>query len=255
MAEAAADAGGVAEVQANGASAPAVGSTELPSLRSEGERLKLERDNAQLRAELAALNKPWWRKGAIVTTLTAIIAAVLPVTTAVQAHYQKEREIALQESKQAHEIRTSYLDRMDKPGAKLRTLRFVLATTTDPALKAWAEEEEKRIQAELDEIDRQISYLQSQESSAEPNRSDQEFDTASSKVASTSQVTPSKSKITTTETEQSNTETIWHRRELARLRSKRDEARAGSASCPGTLTKDQELQCLHDLEGLTDERE
>lgn len=67
----------------NGASVPAIGIAELQSLRSEGERLKLERDNAQLRAELAVLDRPWWRKGSIVTTLTAIIAAVVPLTTAV----------------------------------------------------------------------------------------------------------------------------------------------------------------------------
>jgi len=74
----------------------AAGSTDLPNLRHESERLKLERDNAQLRAELAQLTKPptpWWRKGTFVTTLTAIIAAVIPVTTAVQAHYEKEREL------------------------------------------------------------------------------------------------------------------------------------------------------------------
>src|SRR5689334_22264263 len=88
----------------------AVDSTQLPGLRIQGERLKLERDNAQLQGELAQLASPWWRKGTIVATLTAIVAAVLPLTTAIRAHYEKEREIALQESKQAHEIRTGYLD-------------------------------------------------------------------------------------------------------------------------------------------------
>jgi hypothetical protein len=130
-----------AEAQANSASAPAVRSTELVTLRSESERLKLERDNAQLRAELAQLSRPWWRKGSIITTLTAIIAAAVPVTTAVQAHYEKERELALQKSKQDHEIRSSYLDRLDKPGGKLRTLRFVVATIEDPVMKRWAVEE------------------------------------------------------------------------------------------------------------------
>jgi hypothetical protein len=159
MAEATTGAREIVDIAADGTTAGADGHAELPSLRSEGERLKLERDNAQLRAELAQLDNPWWRKGSIVTTLTALIAAVVPVTTAVQAHYQKERELALQESKQAHEIRTSYLDRLDKPGAKLRTLRFVLATTNDPTLKAWAEEEKKEVKAELDEIDRKIAAI------------------------------------------------------------------------------------------------
>lgn len=68
--------------------------------------------------------------------------------------------MALQESKQGHEIRTSYLDRLDKPGAKLRTLRFVLATTTDPVLKDWAREEAKLLQADVDELNRQIAALE-----------------------------------------------------------------------------------------------
>jgi hypothetical protein len=77
----------------------------------------------------------------------------------VQAHYQQARELALEESKQAHEIRTSYLDRLDKPGAKLRTLRFVLATTDDAALRAWASAEAKLVEADLAEIDRQLAAL------------------------------------------------------------------------------------------------
>ena len=154
---------GTADEGATQDAAYAVGSAELPNLRSEGERLKIERDVEQLRAELAALRAPrppWWRRASIVTTLTAIIAAVIPVTTAVQAHYQKERELSLQESKQAYEIRVSYLDRLDKPRARLRTLRFVLATTNDAALKAWAEAETKHVQAELNELDRKIAALE-----------------------------------------------------------------------------------------------
>jgi hypothetical protein len=176
-------------------SAVELGDSDAAMLRSEGERLKLERDNAQLRAELAQLSRPWWRKGSIVATMTAIIAAVVPVTTAVMAYYQKEREVALAQSqkerelamaeaqkerelaaaraqkerelalqaaKQDHEIRTSYLDRLDKPGAKLRTLRFVEATTSDPAMKAWSQAEAKRIEAGIADVDQQIKELDAQ---------------------------------------------------------------------------------------------
>jgi hypothetical protein len=145
--------------------AAAVGSSELPSLRHEGERLKVERDVEQLRAELAALRAPkppWWRQGSIVATMTAIIAAVIPVTTAVQGHYQKVRELALQASKQDHEIRISYLDRLDKPGAKLRTLRFVLATTVDPALRRWAEAEKREVESEIADLNQQIAAIDAQ---------------------------------------------------------------------------------------------
>jgi hypothetical protein len=190
--------GAVAAVEAAAAdprSAVELGDADAAMLRSEGERLKLERDAAQLRAELAQINRPWWRKGSIVATMTAIIAAVVPVTTAVMSYYQKEREvalaqsqkerelamaqaqkerelaaaqaqkereIALQAAKQDHEIRTSYLDRLDKPGAKLRTLRFVEATMSDPAMKAWSQVEAKRIEAGNAEVDQQIKELDAQ---------------------------------------------------------------------------------------------
>jgi hypothetical protein len=102
---------------------------------------------------------PWWRSGTLVTTLTAIVAAIVPVTTAVQEHYRNKRELALEESKQAHEIRSSYLDRLDKPGARLRTLRFVVATTDDAVLKAWAEAETKEVEGEITSIREQLTAL------------------------------------------------------------------------------------------------
>lgn len=147
------------ETDGAGASDPATGSTELHSLRNEGERLKLERNNAQLRAELKQLRHPWWRKGVMVTTLTAIVAAVVPVTTAVQACYQKARELSLQESRQGHEVRMSYLDHLEKPRARMRTLRFIAAVSTDSALQKWAENEKNEVQVELDAFDRLIKEV------------------------------------------------------------------------------------------------
>jgi len=84
----------------------------------------------------------------------------VPVTTAVQAHYQKEREIRLQESQQVHQIRTGYLDRIDKPGAaRMRTLRLITAATDDLSLKQWAQSEMEQIQKEIGEFDSEIVLL------------------------------------------------------------------------------------------------
>jgi len=74
---------------------------------------------------------PWWKSGATITTLTAIVVASVPVTTAVQGWVQKNRELALEDRKQTENIRTSYLERLKVPGEHLRTLRFVIATTND----------------------------------------------------------------------------------------------------------------------------
>jgi hypothetical protein len=74
------------------------------------------------------------------------------------AQSQKDRDLALQGAKQAHEIRMSYLDRLDKPG-RMRTLRFVHATTDDPVMRSWAHDEMQVVQADIEEINRKILVL------------------------------------------------------------------------------------------------
>jgi hypothetical protein len=122
---------------------------ELRKLRLERERLQLKKENAALRAEIASVTAPWWRSARTVTTLTAIIALVLPASTFVRESVQKSRELALARQKQDDQIRSAYLDRMKTPGEHIRTLDFVLATSEDPKLKVWATAEKVRLQPEL----------------------------------------------------------------------------------------------------------
>jgi hypothetical protein len=140
-------------------------SVELSQLRAE---------NAQLRAAMQAQSgaavspaRPWWKSSATITTLTAIVAAVVPLTTAVRGWVQKNRELALESQKQANaiamqrerqveDIRTSYLDRLKTPGEHLRTLRFVIATTNDTRLRDWAVNEKKETEDELRKLDQEI---------------------------------------------------------------------------------------------------
>ena len=137
---------------------------DLAQLRTALERTKLTQ-------EIAQLATPWWRRAGIVTVVTALVAAVLPVTTAIQEHYQKERELAvadaqkqrelaLQEQRQVHEIRTSYLDRLDRDGSRLRTLRFLVKTTSDELLREWAIEERSVIEIKVRGFDAQIAELE-----------------------------------------------------------------------------------------------
>jgi hypothetical protein len=124
----------------------------LSELQNEKDRLTLLKANAALRAEIFGLEAPWWRKASVVTTMTGILAAIIPATTAIQGHFQKERELALAERKQTEDLRTSYLDRMKTPGEHLRTLRFAIATTPDVLLRAWAVEEKKIVEADLQKL-------------------------------------------------------------------------------------------------------
>jgi len=120
------------------------------------EQLKQRKARAELKAQIAALHAPWWKRAGLVTTVTAIVAAVLPITTAIEEHYRNEREFVLQQVKQEHDIRMAYLDRFEVPGQRLQTLRFLLATSTDPRLLAWAREEQKVVQGQLDKIEQEL---------------------------------------------------------------------------------------------------
>jgi len=142
---------------------------DSPGLTTSPESVELSRlrtENAQLLATIQAARMPaspappWRRSGAMIIALAAIVAAVVPLTTAVQGWMRKNRELALgwqkqtnaiamQRERQAEDIRTSYLERPRVPGERLRTLRFVIATTNDSKFRAWAIEEKKVVEDEL----------------------------------------------------------------------------------------------------------
>jgi hypothetical protein len=156
---------------------------ELAGLREEKDRLQLRRDNAQLRSELAALEVPWWRRVGVVTGLTATLGATIPATTAVHGYFQKERELALQESKQQEDTYVRYLDRLKDSTERARTLRFVAATSVDKRFRAWAEEEKKAVDAEVAELKREIEDQKKRLDAAESALSDARNESEASRAA------------------------------------------------------------------------
>jgi hypothetical protein len=107
---------------------------------------------------------PWWRNATTVTTLGAIVAAIVPITTGVQTWIQEERKLALQaqqdhakltlqreqdsaklrleQQAQEQELRDRYLSNLiGNPRSAAVVLRFVAATSQDASMKAWAKEE------------------------------------------------------------------------------------------------------------------
>jgi hypothetical protein len=152
---------------------------DLAELRMENAVLK--RRNAQLVADTRMLSTapspilPWWKSNATIITLTAIVAAVVPLTSAVHGWVQTNRELALEEAKfktanalelqrqanavaiqrerRTEDIRTSYLERVKTPAEHLRALRFVLAMTEDKPLRTWAMEEKKVVEDELQKVE------------------------------------------------------------------------------------------------------
>ncbi|MFE8600636.1 response regulator [Archangium violaceum] len=140
---------------------------------------KLRAEIERVRSEASSLKAPWWRSGFSIATLTAILTVMLPVTTAIQAHIQKEKELEIQriqkekeleiqslklkhdvaseDLKQKEAIRAGYLDRALSIDNRSMILRFVQHTAVDEGLKLWATKEaelienEKRLRKEIDE--------------------------------------------------------------------------------------------------------
>jgi len=159
---------------------------DLEQLRSHKERL-------ELKAQISALRAPWWRRTGLIATMTALLAAVLPVKTAIEESFRNDRELALQQAKQRedaalqrakqeHEIRMAYLDRFEVPGHRLQTLRFLIATTSDQRLLAWAKEEKKLVEVQLAAIEQELGALARKIAEAQPGPARDELQKAWDKL-------------------------------------------------------------------------
>ena len=83
----------------------------------------------------------WWQNPTSVTILVAIVAAIPPLTTGVQALFHAHNQLALEKSKQLHEMRQKYLDRFLSDVQNRRVLEFLVSVEEDPKLKSWAQKE------------------------------------------------------------------------------------------------------------------
>jgi hypothetical protein len=157
------------------------------------EQLRSHKERLELKAHISALKAPWWRKTGLVATMTAILAAVLPVKTAIEESFRNDRELALQrakqredlalqQAKQEHEIRMAYLDRFEVPGHRLQTLRFLIATTTDERLLAWAKEEKKLVEDQLAAIEQELGALARRIAEASTGQEREELQSAWNKL-------------------------------------------------------------------------
>jgi len=91
----------------------------------------------------------WWQNTATVGLLVAIIAAVPPLTTGVQAYFNSKNQLALESSKQAYEIRQKYLDRVLSDVQNQKVLQFLVTVEEDQKLKSWAQDRLKETETRL----------------------------------------------------------------------------------------------------------
>ncbi|HEV8240862.1 MAG TPA: hypothetical protein VGS57_15965 [Thermoanaerobaculia bacterium] len=112
----------------------------------------------------ATVPQPWWRNGKTVTTLVALVAAVVPILTAINgliSSTQQSQRLVVQER---NRIRSDYLNRVLKPGVteadQKRLFGLLAKLKGDPEFQEWASEQLKSSSDRIDELKAQISSLE-----------------------------------------------------------------------------------------------
>lgn len=124
------------------------------------EQKKLQLD--KLRRARDRVSAPWWRRAGTITVLTTIMAAVWPAANFVSGLTDKWKADSLQDRQWIETVRTGYLDRLHAAATlpnglqdslaisqhridiwkeHATILRFVIETSSDPKLIAWAKSE------------------------------------------------------------------------------------------------------------------
>ena len=113
---------------------------------------------AEAESKVARARQPWWRSGLTVTTLAAIVSAVVPLT----AQINSWRDQAIKEKEKNFEIRDKYLTSVIRdPRHEQRVLEFIVATADDLKIRAWAEGQLKQASDKVAVLeDRKKFYLE-----------------------------------------------------------------------------------------------
>ncbi len=56
--------------------------------------------------------RAWWTRPTFIAFLTAIVASIAPITTALQTWITARGQVALEQQKQVHAMRQQYLERV-----------------------------------------------------------------------------------------------------------------------------------------------
>lgn len=94
-------------------------------------------------------HREWWTNPAWVGLITALIASIAPVTTAIYTSITSNAQLRLEERKQIHEMRQEYLNRVLTDRQSERVLEFLVHVEDDTRLKAWAEAELKKTESKI----------------------------------------------------------------------------------------------------------
>lgn len=180
-------------------------SARIEALRLELEAAKLERDVSELKRnpppevqeaqravilarlskEAADLKPPqvtrWWHSWGSVAGITAIISAMVPITTAVINYFGNRLSIEMEQTKNKHELNLkeqqlqhqistdkikqfdevgrAYLALSQDPKQRARVLRFTKSTAPIPDIRNWADDELKIVEVEIEQLKQELEDI------------------------------------------------------------------------------------------------
>lgn len=107
---------------------------------------------------------PWWRDSKTITILGALIAAVIPLVTAIDGILKNARESQRAIIEHQDKIRQTYLDRVLKSGItegeQQRIFSLLSRLKSDPEFQDWAKEEYSKAVQKVDELNKEKSSLE-----------------------------------------------------------------------------------------------
>jgi len=113
--------------------------------------------------ESTSTPQPWWRDKVTMTILGAMVAAVAPVTTAIDGCQTSHSELSMAAQQQQHQIRLTYLDRATSsdrgPAEKEAVLRFLSTALAGDPLQDWASAELKLVSESIAELEEQLASV------------------------------------------------------------------------------------------------
>ena len=102
--------------------------------------------------------QPWWRGNLGI----ALIGVAIPLATAVQGWWQKNRELALQEKQQLQQIRAQYMGMLSEAGIEgVEVLAdFIADTEQDPTIRDWAAKQRDKARQKIADLNKRIETEQ-----------------------------------------------------------------------------------------------
>jgi hypothetical protein len=154
-----------------------------------------ERSLDALEQRIAALEQrvpkeePWWRNPKTVTVIASLLAAFVPITTAVDGYFKSKSDLELATQQQRHAMRMDYMKTALDPEApemqRQSRLRLLIAILdSDDPVRTWAQSELNVVNGNVEELKTTLKNTQNElaQAQAEELKAKQDLSALESKV-------------------------------------------------------------------------